>query len=103
MNRTLINGNPPMNLQVVGTYSGNDLTLDFTASFFDGTSTVTKTFSNTFVNAATTFTGTGFGVGARIGDNNVWSVDKLSIIPEPASLALLGLGSVLMMVRPRKA
>jgi len=98
--RAALNGNAPVDLTVVGTYSGNDLMLDFTASFFDGTNIVSENLQHTVTNVA--FTGTGFGVGGRIGGDNVWSVDTLAIVPEPASLALMGLGGLLMLGHQRK-
>lgn len=79
-------------LTLTGTSVGADLQLDFTVT----QGATTKTLSHTIV--GNTFTGNWAGFGGY-GDQSSFSYDSFSLVPEPASLALVSLGTLLMLPR----
>ena len=88
-----------LSLSLLGEYTGGDLKLTFSVS--DGTTTNSVIATDT-----TPQTGTGFGYRNRLtgNDNGEFTVDydNFSIsVPEPSSLALLGLGTLLLLPRRR--
>ncbi len=87
-----------------GTYSGTDVTLAFTLTDSDSHS---QTLTETFTVASRD--GQYFGFGARgnafapTSSDLIVDFDTFAVIPEPASLALMGLGGLLMLGRRSKA
>ena len=93
--------NQSFTLSVDGTYDavGN---LSLSASVTDGVNTSTLTASDLVLGG--NYDGAGFGLRSRFGAGGgevTAAYDSFSVVPEPASFALLGLGGFCLMTRRR--
>ncbi len=95
-------GTGAINFVFTGVFDGDDLVMSVTATKGESTQTLDHTLEDY---ALTHSFGNYAGVGAYIaGGTRSVDIDTFSIsaIPEPASLALMGLGGLLMLGRGRK-
>jgi len=93
--------NDVFDLTVVGTFSGTTLSVDFSVVRNGGTAQTISTDFDAVTDAAI-LDGAFSGVAERFKDSTGTEYSSFSIVPEPASLALMGLGGLMMLGRGRR-